>query len=76
MERSAAMMETRDYASERYSELVARGLKAARMQRLVEDDVERAETAERTPRAGWFRILLAKQLHGWAHRLASPATRA
>jgi hypothetical protein len=69
-------METRDYASERYSELVARGLKAARMQRLAAEGAEPTETTERTPRTSWFRMLLAKQLHGWAHRLASPATRA
>ena len=67
------MMETSDYASERYREMVARGLKAARRKRL---DEERAEEAVRTPRTGWLRMLLTKQLYGWAQRLESSVTSA
>ena len=62
------MMETSDYASERYRELVARGVTAARMQRLAEERAGSTEAAARAPRPGWLRTLLAKLL-------TRPATR-
>jgi hypothetical protein len=59
MERSAAMLETSDYATERYREMVARGVTAARMQRLAAERRESTETAARAPRPGWLRTLIA-----------------
>jgi hypothetical protein len=62
------MMETSDYASERYQEMVARGLTAARRKRLAVERRESTEAAARAPRSGWLRTLLA-------HMVTRPAKR-
>src|SRR5262245_20845283 len=61
-ERSMTMMETSDYASERYREMVARGLTAARRQRLAVERAESTEAAARAPQTGWLRTLLTNMV--------------